>query len=115
MPPKSKNKAIEDKTFGMKNKSKSKKVQQYVQHLQAQVRLYTNHVLTTRLINQAQKSGSKAEQDARTVKEEKAAQKRAEEERKREMAALFTQAVIQPKVPFGKKMNSSIFILFYLF
>ena len=51
MPPKSKNKAIEDKTFGMKNKSKSKKVQQYVQHLQAQVRLYTNHVLTTRLIN----------------------------------------------------------------
>lgn len=43
MPPKSKNKAIEDKTFGMKNKNKSKKVQQYVQHLQAQVRLYNNH------------------------------------------------------------------------
>lgn len=37
MPPKAKNKAIEDKTFGMKNKNKSKKVQQYVQHLQSQV------------------------------------------------------------------------------
>lgn len=72
-------------------------------------------VLTTRLIYQAHKSGSKAEQDARAIKEEKAAQKRAEEERKREMAALFTQAVIQPKVPFGKKNEFLYIFLFHLF
>lgn len=85
MPPKNQSKSIEDKTFGMKNKNKSKKVQQYVQHLQAQ----------------ASKGGSKAEQDALRLKEAKAASKRAEDEKKKEIQSLFTQAVIQPKVPFG--------------
>jgi hypothetical protein len=35
---KEKNKIIEDKTFGLKNKNKSKKVQQYVQRVAEQVK-----------------------------------------------------------------------------
>ncbi|KAJ3356789.1 hypothetical protein HDU91_005503, partial [Kappamyces sp. JEL0680] len=46
---------------------------------------------------------SKAEVDAQKAKQERARQKLLEEERKKEMAQLFQQAIIQPKVPFDTR------------
>lgn len=77
---KAKTKATEDKTFGLKNKNKSKKVQLHISQI---------------------KSGSdgglakKKEADAK----KKAEEKKASEEAKRETAALF--GIQQQKVPFG--------------
>ncbi|XP_011000769.1 PREDICTED: zinc finger CCCH domain-containing protein 11-like [Populus euphratica] len=85
MPPKQskadlakKQKIVEDKTFGLKNKSKSKNVQKYVQNLQQAV--------------QPKLDPSKI-----------AAKKKKEEEkaREKELNDLFKVAVSQPKVPVG--------------
>ncbi|OVA18200.1 zinc finger protein [Macleaya cordata] len=85
MPPKQsktdlakKQKVVEDKTFGLKNKNKSKNVQKYVQSLHQSV--------------QAKPDPSKV-----------AAKKKKEEEkaREKELNDLFKIAVSQPKVPVG--------------
>ncbi|KAF3433827.1 hypothetical protein FNV43_RR24930 [Rhamnella rubrinervis] len=85
MPPKQqkadlakKQKVVEDKTFGLKNKNKSKSVQKYVQNLKQSVQPKT---------------------DATKV----AAKKKKEEEKakEKELNELFKVAVSQPKVPVG--------------
>ncbi|KAK1415635.1 hypothetical protein QVD17_31419 [Tagetes erecta] len=85
MPPKQskaevakKQKLVEDKTFGLKNKNKSKNVQKYVQSLQQNV---------------------VPKPDASKL----AAKKKKEEEkaREKELNDLFKIAVVQPKVPVG--------------
>ncbi|KAI7738579.1 hypothetical protein M8C21_014214 [Ambrosia artemisiifolia] len=85
MPPKQskaeiakKQKIVEDKTFGLKNKNKSKNVQKYVQSLHQNV--------------QPKPDPSKL-----------AAKKKKEEEkaREKELNDLFKIAVVQPKVPVG--------------
>jgi hypothetical protein len=86
MPPRNskqekKQKQAEDKTFGLKNKNKSKKVQQYVQQVQQQAKA-----------NAAQTGPSRHEIMAR---------KKQEEAEKLEMQKLLHATIIQPKVPFG--------------
>ncbi|CAF1719243.1 unnamed protein product [Brassica napus] len=73
-----KQKQVEDKTFGLKNKNKSKNVQKYVQSLKQSV--------------QPKPDASKA-----------AAKKKKEEEkaREQELNELFKVAISQPKVPVG--------------
>ncbi|KAK9064129.1 hypothetical protein SSX86_018001 [Deinandra increscens subsp. villosa] len=85
MPPKQskaevakKQKVVEDKTFGLKNKNKSKNVQKYVQALQQNVIPKPD----------ASKLAAKKKKD-----EEKA--------REKELNDLFKIAVVQPKVPVG--------------
>ena len=74
---------IEDKTFGLKNKKKSKKVQNYVnQVVNATKASFVDHK-------------KKKEEDA------KAAAKAEKKKHKEEMADLFKASIIQPKVPFG--------------
>ena len=90
MPPKAANarkeKLIEDKTFGLKNKNKSKKVQQYVNQVKSSVVAMGNR---------------KDRQMQEKANAEKALKKKMEEEKKKEMQELFQQVVIQQKVPFG--------------
>ncbi|GMH33642.1 hypothetical protein BSKO_01476 [Bryopsis sp. KO-2023] len=76
-----KKKVVEDKTFGMKNKNKSAKVQQFIQKQVLQVE------------NQGKKAGA-----AVPSRKDK---KKAEEERQKELDALFKVAYKQPKVPAG--------------
>nr|KAJ3418383.1 hypothetical protein HK105_008384 [Polyrhizophydium stewartii] len=90
MPPKTeqkqKQKVIEDKTFGLKNKNKSAKVNRYVQQVTQQV----------------QSSGNRKERDlAEQRKKEQEARKKAEEQKKAELAELFKPTIAQQKVPFG--------------
>ncbi|KAH3757746.1 zinc finger protein [Pelomyxa schiedti] len=85
---KEKKKIIEDKTFGLKNKNKSKKVQQYVE------------TVATR-VNQVDR---RAQEEARKRKEEK----KAEEQRQKELQALFKPVVQQPKVPPGVDPKSFV-------
>ncbi|KAL2554472.1 Zinc finger CCCH domain-containing protein 21 [Forsythia ovata] len=73
-----KQKTVEDKTFGLKNKNKSKNVQKYVQSLKQSV--------------QPRPDSSKI--DAKKKKEE-------EKAREKELSELFKVAVSQPKVPLG--------------
>jgi len=78
-----KKKVVDDKTFGLKNKNKSKKVQAYVK----QVKSATEMMFTDK--------DKKAQLDA-------AAKKKADAKKhKEDMAELFKQTIIQPKVPFG--------------
>jgi hypothetical protein len=81
---KAKAKIIEDKTFGLKNKNKSSKVNKYIQQVEHAVK---------------QKSGTarKEEDQAALLKK----RREEEEKKKAELAALFKPAVTQPKVPFG--------------
>lgn len=74
---------VEDKTFGLKNKNKSKKVQNYVK----QVVAATENSFTDKK--------KKAEEDRK--KKEKEEKKKHEAE----MKELFAKTIIQPKVPFG--------------
>lgn len=77
-----KKKVIEDKTFGMKNKNKSAKVQQYIQ----------------KQVQQVENQGRKASAAAVPSRKER---KKAEEEQQKELDALFKVAYKQPKVPLG--------------
>eukprot|EP00201_Polytomella_parva_P013352 CAMPEP_0175057594 /NCGR_PEP_ID=MMETSP0052_2-20121109/11346_1 /TAXON_ID=51329 ORGANISM="Polytomella parva, Strain SAG 63-3" /NCGR_SAMPLE_ID=MMETSP0052_2 /ASSEMBLY_ACC=CAM_ASM_000194 /LENGTH=339 /DNA_ID=CAMNT_0016322815 /DNA_START=36 /DNA_END=1051 /DNA_ORIENTATION=+ len=70
-----KQKAVEDKTFGLKNKNKSSKVQQHIQSLQKSVTC--------------------------NIKAPPKDKKKLEEEKARELAELFKMTIIQPKVPAG--------------
>ncbi|KAJ1336991.1 hypothetical protein BSLG_006751 [Batrachochytrium salamandrivorans] len=90
MPPKVQQKkkaqAIEDKTFGLKNKNKSAKVNRYVQEV----------------VHQVQTSGNKKERDAAEIRKKEAeAKKKADEQKKAEIAELFKPIVVQQKIPFG--------------
>ena len=87
MPPKKKqqdakpkSKAHEDKGFGMKNKNKSKKVQQQINQMK-----------------QGVDGGAAKKREAEQKR--KAEEKKAAEQAKKEAAALF--GIVQPKVPFG--------------
>lgn len=73
-----KQKVVEDKTFGLKNKNKSKTVQKYVQSLHQSVQPKPDH----------------AKEAAKKKKEE-------EKAREKELNDLFKVAVSQPKVPLG--------------
>ncbi|CAO3614891.1 unnamed protein product [Cunninghamella echinulata] len=76
-------KAIEDKTFGMKNKNKSSKVQKYIQTVQQQAK-------------------NNRESAAKVQAKKSIADKKAEEEkRKQELQELFKPVQIVQKVPFG--------------
>lgn len=87
MPPKAVKKAqqkvVEDKTFGLKNKNKSKKVQQYVQNVQKSASLVGRNRKDALLDEQA--------------KAAKIAAKKAEEKAAQELAGLFkTVATVKP-------------------
>lgn len=81
---KAKQKIVEDKTFGLKNKNKSAKVTKYIQTVEQQVKNSGNRKLA-------------AEVDTKTAIKDK---KKAEEDKKAELAALF-KPVMQQKVPPG--------------
>ncbi|KAG7809407.1 hypothetical protein KL921_003404 [Ogataea angusta] len=72
-------KQLEDKTFGLKNKNKSKKVQQYVNQVTAQA----------------------ADKKAQAMAKQRAAEKKAAEEAKKEAAKLLQSSIPTQKVPFG--------------
>ncbi|KAF7300825.1 Translation machinery-associated protein 46 [Mycena kentingensis (nom. inval.)] len=91
MPPKkqqqaSSSKVKEDKTFGMKNKNKSAKVQKQVAIIQQQSALAGK---------------SKATLEKEREKDLRAKQKLEEEKRKKEEAELFKPVQVAQKVPFG--------------
>ncbi|KAI9094600.1 hypothetical protein DFS34DRAFT_566546, partial [Phlyctochytrium arcticum] len=94
MPPKkslknqkeAKAKAVDDKTFGLKNKNKSTKVGKYVQQVQQQVDASGNR---------------KDKVAADTHKATIAAKKAQEAAKKAELAELFKPVIAQQKVPFG--------------
>mmetsp|Transcript_1528 Transcript_1528/g.3707 ORF Transcript_1528/g.3707 Transcript_1528/m.3707 type:complete len:434 (-) Transcript_1528:240-1541(-) len=77
-------KQAEDKTFGLKNKNKSKAVQSHVRQI-------------TQNVAQAHKPGPPPRD-----------KKKEEEERKREMAQLYAEAIKQPKVPPGVDPKSVV-------
>ncbi|KAJ3071587.1 hypothetical protein HK102_006404 [Quaeritorhiza haematococci] len=82
---KAKQKIVEDKTFGLKNKNKSAKVNKYVQQVQQQVMAAGNR-------KQLKETDAK--------KNDAFARKKAEEAKKAELAELFKPVQTQ-KVPFG--------------
>lgn len=82
---KKKSKEAEDKTFGLKNKNKSKKVQNYVKQVQAQ-------------------TVDKKKEEAMAKK--KAAERAAAERAKKEALILGAAPVIEQKVPFGTDPKS---------
>jgi len=93
MPPKKKaqeakvKKIVEDKTFGLKNKNKSKKVQQYVAAVSASA---------------AQSGKSRKQLQAEeTAKKAKADAKKLAEQSKKEAAELFKPVIKETKVPPG--------------
>eukprot|EP00878_Enallax_costatus_P018995 GHUV01020024.1.p1 GENE.GHUV01020024.1~~GHUV01020024.1.p1 ORF type:complete len:266 (+),score=98.21 GHUV01020024.1:279-1076(+) len=89
---KAKAKAAEDKTFGLKNKNKSAKVQKYVQGVASAV-------------GGISAKDKRAQELAEKAKKDK---KEAEERRKKELAELFAQAIKQPKVPAGVDPKSVV-------
>ncbi|KAA8917199.1 hypothetical protein TRICI_000650 [Trichomonascus ciferrii] len=84
-------KAAQDKTFGLKNKNKSSKVQQYVKQVEAQT-----------------KAGGSAEAKRRQAEQER----KAREKKEAEMAKLEAQKLFKPvqqqKVPFGVDPKSVV-------
>eukprot|EP00210_Caulerpa_lentillifera_P000495 g478.t1 len=87
-----KKKVLEDKTFGLKNKNKSAKVQKYIQ----------NQYTTL-------EKNVKGKQPAEDNKKEK---KKLEAERQKELDDLFKVAIKQPKVPVGVDPKSVLCELF---
>ncbi|KAI9591971.1 hypothetical protein BDF19DRAFT_453209 [Syncephalis fuscata] len=83
---KEKAKLIDDKTFGLKNKNKSAKVNRYVQQVKQQVEVSGNR---------------KDMQEKEQKKRDQEKKKEAEAARKAELAELFKVAQVQQKVPFG--------------
>eukprot|EP00250_Pteridium_aquilinum_P007414 c17136_g1_i1 orf=95-1183(+) len=75
-----KQKQVEDKTFGLKNKNKSKSVQKYVQSIQQSAQ------------------PKKPQDDPKTAAKKK---KEEESQREKELNELFKVAISQPKVPVG--------------
>lgn len=85
-----KQKQVEDKTFGLKNKNKSKQVQQKIQHLQQGVVTAKKH------------AGLNDPKDAQKKKKEDAAA------REKELNDIFRVAISQPKVPLGVDPKSIV-------
>jgi hypothetical protein len=86
MPPKAgkkdAKKVVEDKTFGMKNKNKSSKVQKYIQQMQTA----------------AEQQSSKQKR----MQEQKPSKKELEQKKREELAEIFKPVIVaQQKVPFG--------------
>ncbi|KAJ2992888.1 hypothetical protein HDV02_002765 [Globomyces sp. JEL0801] len=99
MPPKpskkqqeKKQKIAEDKTFGLKNKNKSKKVQQYVNQVQSQSKEVGDRKARERLERENQ------------LKLEK---KKLEEQKKKDLELFNNTIIIQPKVPFAGQCNKA--------
>ncbi|KAJ2704889.1 Translation machinery-associated protein 46 [Coemansia sp. IMI 203386] len=80
-----KKKAIEDKTFGLKNKNKSAKVSRYVQQVEKQV----------------MSGGSQKSRKADAEKETLEQRKKEEKKKQEEFAEMFKPVAVQQKVPFG--------------
>lgn len=91
-PDKKKAKALEDKTFGLKNKNKSKKVQQYVSNVQA----------TAKFAGMSLRE-AKEREAAKTARLEA---KKAKEEAAIEHAKLFRQAPTKQHIPEGADPKS---------
>ncbi|RIB01506.1 hypothetical protein C2G38_1992815 [Gigaspora rosea] len=83
---KEKQKIVEDKTFGLKNKKKSAKVQQQIKQIQNQVMSAGNR---------------KVQKEKEAEKQALADKKAAEQKKKEELAELFKPVQTQQKVPFG--------------
>ncbi|KAK9845701.1 hypothetical protein WJX81_000013 [Elliptochloris bilobata] len=81
---------LDDKTFGLKNKNKSVKVQQYVKTLESSLEAA-----------QRKKMGT----DAKAAKKD---QKEREAQRQKELDELFAEAIKQPKVPVGVDPKSIV-------
>ncbi|ETV81823.1 hypothetical protein H257_05393 [Aphanomyces astaci] len=79
---KAKEKAVEDKTFGLKNKNKSKNVQNYIKTVAHQVK-------------------GTSEREERKKLDEKKAALAAKQAMEKQMNDLFMSAIIQPRVPLG--------------
>ncbi|KAF1805668.1 CCCH-type zinc finger transcription factor [Mucor lusitanicus] len=90
-----KEKAAEDKTFGMKNKNKSAKVQRYIQQVNTQAK----H-------NAEQRAGGPSKAEALAEK------KAAEQKKREEFAALFNPVQAPQKVPFGTDPKTVLCIYF---
>ncbi|KAH7446796.1 hypothetical protein KP509_01G076400 [Ceratopteris richardii] len=84
-----KQKLVEDKTFGLKNKNKSKNVQKYVQSLHQSV----------------QPKPKRADEDPKLAAKKK---KEEESQREKELNELFKVAISQPKVPVGVDPKSIV-------
>ncbi|KAI5073481.1 hypothetical protein GOP47_0011494 [Adiantum capillus-veneris] len=84
-----KQKQVEDKTFGLKNKNKSKNVQKYVHSLQQSV----------------QAKAKRADEDPKLAAKKK---KEEESQREKELNELFKVAISQPKVPVGVDPKSIV-------
>ncbi|KAJ1975682.1 Translation machinery-associated protein 46 [Dimargaris verticillata] len=83
---KAKKKTVEDKTFGLKNKNKSAKVNRYVKQVEQQV----------------QTAGNKQKlKEAENRKKEIQSKREAAAKKEAQLAELFKPVVIQQKVPFG--------------
>ncbi|CAG8440789.1 16007_t:CDS:2 [Acaulospora morrowiae] len=82
---KDKQKIVEDKTFGLKNKKKSAKVQQQIKQIENQV---------------MQAGNRKAQKEKEAEKQALANKKLAEQKKKEELAELFKPVQVQ-RVPFG--------------
>jgi len=82
---KAKNKVIEDKTFGLKNKNKSKKVNEYVKQVS----------------NQVKSGGGGAKNKTDVDRFEDKVKKKEEEERKKFEESILKPVVVQAKVPIG--------------
>lgn len=85
--------AVADKTFGLKNKNKSKNVQQYVNQMEQSAKAA------------AVRRGVESSDASR---EQKKAKKEAEERAAREMSDLFAVAIKQPKAPPGVDPKSIV-------
>lgn len=83
-------KVLEDKTFGLKNKSKSKKVQQYVQAVKKQV----DHMVEQRVAGKGVSEEQRRAEEAKKLKAEQA-------KMEKELALLFKQSIKQAVVPPG--------------
>lgn len=83
-------KVVEDKTFGLKNKNKSKKVQQYVQSVKKQV----DHMVEQRIAGKGLTEEQRRAEEAKKMKAEQA-------KMEKELALLFKQSIKQPPVPPG--------------
>lgn len=84
-------KIVEDKTFGLKNKNKSSKIQAHIRHIESQA---------------ANIGKNKIAREKEALKKEQAEKKIAEESRKIELAELFKQT--PQKVPFGVDPKSIV-------
>mmetsp|Transcript_13640 Transcript_13640/g.29256 ORF Transcript_13640/g.29256 Transcript_13640/m.29256 type:complete len:407 (-) Transcript_13640:1216-2436(-) len=84
-------KVIEDKTFGMKNKSKSKAVQNFVKQL-----------------NNSMAGSAKQQRLAAQTEPNAKDKKKAEEQKQKELNELFAVAIKQPKVPAGVDPKSVV-------